>query len=269
MVDSNPWPVHIKSIISIGRYRAPRHKEIRPAETQEGTEKVELLTGGEVYFEENGRQRLFGCGGIFWHRPGEYTVHKAVPYNPYECITILFETEKNYLPSPEERTPRASRWEDPLTVKKFAGDVLEHFHAGIMDKNVLSHYIYSRLNYHIFQYHHRMTEKSRPVPLRSLLEYIDDNISGDLSLEALSAYSQLSTSHLHALFKEQLHQTPHKFIINRRLQQARSLLAGSDLRIGEICFKCGFINGETFNRCFKKAQGMTPTQFRISQRPVG
>jgi AraC-like DNA-binding protein len=266
-MDKTLWPEHISSILSIGRYRAPRHREIKPAETQVGTQKVELITGGEVYFKEKGRERLFGCGAIFWHLPGEFTVHKAVSYNPYECISIIFKVNEDRLPL--HRTPRVSRWEDPLTVKKFAGDVLEHFHAGIMDRNVLCHYIYSRLHYHIFLYHNRMTEKNRPGPLRSVLEYIDDNLAGDLSLEALSAYSQLSVSHLHALFREHLSQTPHKFIINRRLQQARSLLAGSDLRMGEISYKCGFVNGETFNRCFKKFQGMTPSQFRAIQRPVG
>lgn len=288
------WPNHIRSIISLGRFRASLHREIHPALTQPGTQKVELLTGGEVYFEENGREKLFGCGGLFWHYPGEYTIHKSVPYNPYECITILFEVDEAHVrsfsspfgeeprgranrrkddnspyPIPPARTPRVSRWEDPLTVKKFAADVLEHFHSGVMDRSVLCQYIYGRLNYHIFQYHHRMTRRNQPGPLRSVLEYIDDNLAGDLSLEALSSYSQLSTSHLHALFKEHMDVTPHKFIINRRLQQARSLLAGSDLRVGEICYKCGFVNGETFNRCFKKDQGMTPTEFRAIQRPVG
>ena len=275
MISDNPggwktgWPVHFSSILSLGRYRGPRHRDIRPMITSPGTQKVELITAGEVYFEVNGKDRLYGCGGIFWHLPGELTIHRAVPSNPYECITIVFEVDPSFDTLAGPRIPRVSRWEDPATVKKFGADILEKFHRERMDKDILLQYVYSRLCWHIYQYHHRITEKNRPVPLRSVLEYIEDNLAGDLSLVTLSAYARLSTSQLHVLFHKHLGLTPHGYIVERRLQEARNLLAGSELKIGEICDRCGFLNSETFNRAFKKSTGLTPSRFRVSQRPVG
>jgi len=89
-------------------------------------------------------------------------------------------------------------------------------------------------------------------------EYIDSNISGKLNLDEVASAACLSQFHFLRIFKSTFNETPHKYIVSRKLEKAYFLLKTSTLNFKEICFSVGFDSASSFGRLFKNRFGMSP-----------
>lgn len=98
--------------------------------------------------------------------------------------------------------------------------------------------------------------------LRRITEYIHEHLHQDLSLVELSAIAQLSPYHFLRLFKQQMNITPHQYILQCRIEQAKYLIQHSELSLAEIAFKTGFSDQSHLTRSFKRITGVTPKQLR-------
>lgn len=86
-----------------------------------------------------------------------------------------------------------------------------------------------------------------------------------VTVEELAMLSGRSLSAFKREFSEVFHDSPRRWITNRRLEQARMLLAGSDrgdLSVGEICLEVGFDNFSHFSQIFKKKYGFPPSSLQ-------
>ena len=104
----------------------------------------------------------------------------------------------------------------------------------------------------------------RPRAVADALRFIHANYSRDLSLSAIAEAVHLSPFHLARLFKQSLGVAPHQYLIQVRVNNARSLLtAGSGERsLAEIASAVGFADQSHLTRHFKRVLGVTPRQFR-------
>lgn len=91
-------------------------------------------------------------------------------------------------------------------------------------------------------------------------EYINAHLQQDLKLVEIAAIAQMSPYHFLRLFKQKLGITPHQYILQRRIEKAKSLLHESKLSIAEIAVTVGFCDQSHLNRCFKRLVGVTPKQ---------
>lgn len=94
----------------------------------------------------------------------------------------------------------------------------------------------------------------------SVIKYINQNLSSDLSLDSLSSNFYISKYHLLREFKKYTGYTIHQFIQQKRLIMAKSLLR-EGYQITEVCTKCGFGDYSNFIRTFKKAFGLSPGKY--------
>ena len=78
----------------------------------------------------------------------------------------------------------------------------------------------------------------------------------------LAAQAKLSSSRLHAVFREELGTTPHTWLAERRLEQVLRWLATTELPIAEIALRAGFSDQSALTRAVRKACGMTPAAYR-------
>ena len=76
----------------------------------------------------------------------------------------------------------------------------------------------------------------------------------------------MTLRHWNRLFTTYAKQSPHRFVINCRLRQARKLLVSGMMPIKQIAFECGFDNASEFSRFFKKNTGMSPGACRKLRR---
>ncbi|MNI62828.1 Bifunctional transcriptional activator/DNA repair enzyme AdaA [compost metagenome] len=94
----------------------------------------------------------------------------------------------------------------------------------------------------------------------SIIEYINNNIEEDITIDELAEYCYLSKFHLSREFKRHTGTTIHKYIVQKKLIQAKELIL-NNISIKEVYKKCGFGDYSNFFRAFKNEYGVTPKQF--------
>ena len=101
---------------------------------------------------------------------------------------------------------------------------------------------------------------------RLIKEYIDGNISEDLSIKKLSALIFRSEAQTIRIFKAAYNITPYDYIIKCRLKNAKLLLANTRLFVKETAERCGFSDEHYFSNIFKAKVGMSPNEYRKIHR---
>src|SRR3546814_18667955 len=85
-----------------------------------------------------------------------------------------------------------------------------------------------------------------PNKLKCVTQFIDENLAGEIAIPRLSNVVGLSPSHFLRLFKVATGQTPHQFIVRRRVEKAQHLLRGTSPPIAQIEFQCSLSKQHTF-----------------------
>lgn len=101
--------------------------------------------------------------------------------------------------------------------------------------------------------------------LRQLDEYIRGRLAEPISLENLSGVAGLSRRHFLRAFQASTGTTPHRHILNLRIEDAKQRLTGSDADLTSIACASGFSHSQHFSTSFRRATGMTPSAFRRSR----
>lgn len=102
---------------------------------------------------------------------------------------------------------------------------------------------------------------SRQV-LRRVVEHVQEQLGGELTLNDLAATAGLSPFHFARLFKNTTGQAPHQYIVQRRVERARDLLVSGQQSAAEIALAAGFCDQSHLTAHFKRVFGVTPRQFR-------
>ena len=108
--------------------------------------------------------------------------------------------------------------------------------------------------------------------LRSIhraLNFIDSNLASDLSLTVISGIAGMSPNYFSSLFHSVSGMTLWDYINARRVDAAAYIMAEDDPpKMLEIAMRCGFNSTANFNKAFKKVTGMTPTEYRASDKSL-
>jgi AraC family transcriptional regulator len=98
--------------------------------------------------------------------------------------------------------------------------------------------------------------------LQRVLDYIETNLEGDLTLDQMASIACLSRFHFARAFKEAIGQSPHRHVSAKRLNRAKAVLMQGDRSLVDIALSLGFSSQANFTRAFRQATGQTPGQFR-------
>ena len=106
----------------------------------------------------------------------------------------------------------------------------------------------------------------RPHALARVLKLIESRLQEPLLVEDLAREACLSPFHFARMFKQSTGQSPHAYLVARRLERARQMLVASDLSIREVSRLAGFSTHAHFCSVFRAKTGMTPAAYRRAQR---
>jgi AraC-like DNA-binding protein len=106
-----------------------------------------------------------------------------------------------------------------------------------------------------------LRENAEPL-LAEVFDVIERRYPEPLSLRQVAAAVSISPGHLTSTVRRRTGRTVQDWITERRMVQARRLLAGTDLPVGDIGRRVGFTDAGYFARTFGKRHGMSPTSWR-------
>jgi AraC-like DNA-binding protein len=103
---------------------------------------------------------------------------------------------------------------------------------------------------------------------------IEANYDRPLILDDIAASVHYSRFHFIRLFRTAYARTPHQYLMQRRIEKAKELLAATDLSVTEICLAVGFESLGSFSTLFRRYVGRAPQQYRrrifaMANRPTG
>jgi len=102
--------------------------------------------------------------------------------------------------------------------------------------------------------------------LRRVTDYIESNLTEEISLGSLASLAGFSIHHFNDVFKAETGYSPHRYIIERRIHRAKELLLTNDSPIAQIAVDLGFSGQSHFTEHFRKSTGTTPLRFRRARK---
>lgn len=98
--------------------------------------------------------------------------------------------------------------------------------------------------------------------LLKTIEYINSHIEENIQISELANIISLTVNHYSHLFKTNFGISPKKYILQKKLEYAQSLLAKSFYNVNEIAHKLGFDNETYFSRLFREKIGIPPSDYK-------
>ena len=98
--------------------------------------------------------------------------------------------------------------------------------------------------------------------LRRVLKHMDTYAHRRPRVAELSTLLHMSAFHFARLFKQSTGLPPHRFLVRRRIERAKELLASGDLPIAAIAQVVGFRTPSHFTITFRRVTGVTPSTYR-------
>ena len=93
-------------------------------------------------------------------------------------------------------------------------------------------------------------------------DFLDASWNERVTLAEAARAACLSPHHFLRLFSSAFGQTPHRYLVRKRLERASRALAGTERPVGATCLDCGFESFGSFSSLFRRRYGLSPREFR-------
>lgn len=268
--------------------------ELNVYETHQFAEKVELTFHNPVLASMlSGKKVMHLRDNSFDFFPGESVVlpsgelmridfPEARTDNPTQCLALTLSNDKinqvvNYLNETQPKCDDKQEWKftdynfhftNDIAVNQIIGRMIFLFtenhpskdlFADFMLKELIVRLMQTEARYLLFKEMDCMQTNSR---LAFVIKFIKEQLHTPMTIDSLSKKACMSQTHFFRSFKNELGISPVDFINNERIAAAKNFLENTTKSIAEICYACGFNNISYFNKVFKKATNLTPSEYR-------
>ena len=108
-----------------------------------------------------------------------------------------------------------------------------------------------------------------PWQIRRVLSHVDSKLDSTIRNKDLAAVARLCESHFNVAFRKSVGQSPHEYIIRRRMERAQGLMLSTDKGLSEIAAECGLADQPHFTRLFRRVVGESPAAWRRARANPG
>lgn len=232
--------------------QAPNTQPV-PNRIERGRVRAELMLGGRGWVKTPKGWKELRTGDLLWNRPGDETIGRSDPADPYSCLAADF-IFRGSVPA----LPRLSTAPDPEAAASLAQEVLHWARDEAFDRTILGHYLHARLRFWIQLGQHRRRAEQMPEPVRKVLALMESDWARAWRVPELARRVGWSAAHLHEAFRTHLGVSPHQWLLRRRLRAARERLVTTPDPVKRIAVECGFADSAALAHAFRARYGITP-----------
>ena len=98
--------------------------------------------------------------------------------------------------------------------------------------------------------------------MRRILDYIEEHLDGNLSLEAMAAEVEISPVYFARVFRAAVGQSPHRYVLRRRIERAKELLRNTEMTVVDVALAVGFSSQSHLSYWFQRYVGVSPAAYR-------
>ena len=217
-----------------------------------------IEAGGVSYID--GESRVISTDTVICAKPGQIR-HTRLPFKCYYLHAVVSEELSRVI----DKIPNFLSFESTEQIKNIFVGMCEYYQTGTEDCELMLMSLMLRL-VAILSAHGKREgamnmQKSNRRAIEDTLEYIGNNLSADLSLDALSERTNFTPIYFHKLFRSATGKTLRAYVEEQRIKRAISLLGSTDMTLTEIAYECGFSSQSYFSYAFKRCKGVTPREF--------
>lgn len=229
---------------------------------------IHFVAKGSGEVVHRGKKHTVTQGQCFVLNPFEGHVYQADPKEPFYLNWVEFSggDSARLIGAFLNSSPPIVNEFQSSRINKYMLKIFKYLKNDDCSREIhISKVIYSILVHLLSQCKSEMYTKlpeSRIRDIQKVIKYIDDNIKESLTMQSLSRIINYNPQYFSKLFKRYTGVTPARYILDKRLNKAKDELHSSDVQIDLLADKLGFCDASHFIRKFKKAEGMTPAEFR-------
>lgn len=277
--------LNISKLYSIHYFELPKTYTF-PGEAHDFWELI-YVDKGEILATAGNREFPLTSGEVLFHQPNEWhnvRANGAIAPNlmilSFQCKSPAMsafvgkrmrpdsrQRELLSLILSEARSAFDTRMDDP-----FIHDLPRAKNAPLGAEQLIGQYLTEFL-ISLLRYEEKprtMDRKSGSLPLLdAIIEYMERNLSCKLTLETLAEEFHISRSYIKKLFAQYKQTGAMHYLICLKIEKAKSLLRESDKNVSQIAEQLGYDNVYYFCNQFKKAEGMSPLEYRRSVKAMG
>lgn len=253
----------LPQIVAIGIYNAQIAIKNQTISKNRKTTMFELElpigNGGTSYIDDESHpinENMVICA-----KPGQIR-HTRLPFKCYYIHMIVNEGD---LGETLAALPNYIDFSDTDQIKEIFISLCEHYNTGIANDDILLQSLILKLIYILSENSAsviKFTQKSNNhKTIERTLEYINNNLTADLTLESLASAANFNAIYFHKLFKASTGKTLHEYVEDQRIKKSINLLISTNMTLAKIAYECGFSSQSYFSYVFKKKNGLTPRKY--------
>jgi AraC-like DNA-binding protein len=251
----------LNAVMSDFSYAKHAHEELALGVTTQGVQ--EFYCEGSQFSSRPGDIILFNPGDVHNGNPGDdealkYTMLYFDTKEFYPLMSSASEVDQAQFRLPETHFEDVALHALVLEMSELADDEKRL----AVEYDLCRYKIARRLAQRRYDFSPDVWTGNKDTLLLRVREYIHDNIAKDISIDDLSLVANLSKYHFIRLFRKQFGQTPHKYVLNLKVNKARTLLE-TGASPSEVAQEFGFFDVSHLNRHFKRSFGITPKQYQL------
>ncbi|ORA23064.1 helix-turn-helix transcriptional regulator [Mycobacterium aquaticum] len=104
-----------------------------------------------------------------------------------------------------------------------------------------------------------------PATRSLVVEFLEDSLDSEITLETLARQAKMSVGGFIKAFRASFHTTPYQFLLDRRIERAKSLLLTTQRSVTEISAMVGFSTPNHFSTAFRQRVGVSPRAYRSNR----
>ena len=252
----------LPEIVSVGIFNAQRiakNTEITKNRTTTMFE-IELPIGGGGTSYIDGQSSEISENLIICAKPGQVRHTKL----PFQCYYVHLMVNSGELYDRLMAIPSYVKIENREIYEKIFSQLCTHYDTSlyhdilIMQSRILElvHLLYKYVQNENFS-----SKSGNKLAIETAIHYIKDNLTADLSLEAMSKLTSFSPIYFHNCFKRSTGKTLREFVEDQRIQKSIDLLIRTDKTLTDIAYECGFSSQSYFSYAFKQKMNLPPREY--------
>lgn len=234
---------------------------------------IHYIMDGKGIYQVGEKKYKLSKGQGFLIEPEELTFYQADQEEPwsYLWVGVGGTGAKKFIQDIGLNSQqRIFRCADGEKLNEIVMDMMKHTRSTVSDL----YYLQGKL-YELFSVlaadvviEELMEENKENRYIQEAVTYIRNHYAAGLTVEELAGYLGVNRSYFYTLFKNKLQLSPKEFLTKFRISRAREQLILTEESVENIAVACGYHSTLVFTKNFKQETGMTPTEFRKTNRKV-